>query len=324
MAGVANPRSTAAGINKASLFTIFYDIYMFVRRKGIAATVACTPGTLEPLAQVPGGVLRSSVADYQVVKALPSTGIGQARYLCQAPERLELEEPTVMITELAVDASGWRELIGNLSRLAGVESAHLLRLIEVGPDLDPAGAGVYLASEAPAGGSVGDPVEARGPSGQIKAVAEAARGAHMLHECGLAHGSIDTSSVFLTARGGALGPPSLGGQAGVVAGIRDWRQVAVLDPALLRGEDASRSSDIWALATTLHGLLSTRPLYPGIDSDPAVTAVQRVLFTRPEVDPSLPPEIAESLAACLADDPGERILSADEFADRLTAVGVGR
>jgi hypothetical protein len=96
----------------------------------------------------------------------------------------------------------------------------------------------------------------------------------------------------------------------------------VLDPSLLRGEDPSRSSDIWALATTLHGLLSPRPIYPGIDEDPSVTAVQRILFTRPEVDPALPLGISESLAACLADDPGERVLSADEFADRLSAVGV--
>jgi serine/threonine protein kinase len=268
--------------------------------------------------------LRSSVADYPIIEALPSTGTGQARYLCRAPERLEFDDETVMITELAVDASGWRDLIGNLSRLAGVESPHLLRLIEVGPDLDSAGAGVYLVAEAAPGRSLGAPGEALDSSGRIRAVAEAARGAHALHECGLAHGSIDSRSIFLTNRGGALGPPSLGGQAGVVTRMRDWRDVMVLDPALLRGEDPSRSSDIWALATTLHSLLSDRPLYPGIASDPGVTAVQRVLFTRPEIDPSLPAGIADSLAACLADDPGERILSADEFADRLTAVGVAR
>jgi serine/threonine protein kinase len=269
-------------------------------------------------------VLRSSVADYRVIEALSPTGAGQARYLCEAPERLEVDEATVMVTELPVDAAGWRELTGKLSRLAGVESPHLLRLIEVGPDLDPAGAGVYLASEAAPGGTVGEPAEPLDPAACIRTVAEAARGAHMLHECGLAHGSIDSRSIFLTSRGGALGPPALGGQAGVAARIREWRDVSVLDPALLRGEDPSRASDIWALATTLHGLLSVRPLYAGIESDPAVTAVQRVLFTRPEIDPSLPPGIAHSLAACLVEDPGERTLSADEFADRLSAVGVGR
>jgi serine/threonine protein kinase len=105
-----------------------------------------------------------------------------------------------------------------------------------------------------------------------------------------------------------------------VARMHDWRDVAVLDPALLRGEHPSRSSDVWALAATLHGLLSTRPLYPDVDDDPRVTAVQRILFTRPEIDAALPSGLVETLSACLADDPGERLLSADELADRLAAV----
>jgi serine/threonine protein kinase len=266
-------------------------------------------------------VLRSTVADYRVIRALPPTGAGQARYLCEPPERLELEG-NVMVTELPVDASGWRDLAGGLSRLAGVPSAHLLSLIEVGPDLDPKGAGVYLASEAALGGTVGDPVDPLDAAGCIRVVAEAARGAHALHESGIAHGSIDRRSIFVSSRGGALGPPTLGGPPGVVARMSDWRDLVVLEPSLLRGEDPTRSSDIWALAATLHGLLSPRPLYPGIDEDPSVTAVQRILFTRPEVDPALPFGIAENLAACLADDPGERMLSADELADHLSAVGV--
>jgi eukaryotic-like serine/threonine-protein kinase len=265
--------------------------------------------------------LRSSVADYRVIRALPPTGAGQARYLCEPPERLE-HDGSVMVTELPVEASGWRELAGSLSRLAGVPSAHLLTLIEVGPDLDPQGAGVYLVSETGPGGTVAEPVEPLDATGYIRAVAEAARGAHALHESGMAHGSIDRRSIFLCPRGWALGPPTLGVPPGTVARISDWRDLVVLDPSLLRGEDSSRSSDVWALATTLHGLLSSRPLYPGIDEDPSVTAVQRILFTRPEVDPALPLGIAETLAACLADDPGERMLSADEFAERLSAVGV--
>lgn len=268
--------------------------------------------------------MRSSVADYQVIRALPPTGAGQARYLCQPPERLELGEGLVMITELAVDASGWRELAGNLSRLAGVGSSHLLTLIEVGPDLDPDGAGVYLVSEAAPGGTVGDPAHPLDAAGRVRAVADAARGAHALHEWGIAHGSIDSRSIFLSASGGALGPPALGGPPGAVARMTDWRDIVTMDPALLRGEEPSRSSDIWALAATLHGLLSAQPLYPGIDEDPGVTAVQRILFTRPEVDARLPAAIVQSLTDCLADDPGERLLTAEELADRLTAVEVGR
>ena len=267
-----------------------------------------------------GGLLRSSVADYEVIRVLPLTGAGQARYLCRPPERLGVNDP-VMITELAVDAAGWRDLTSQLSRLAGVGTDRLLAMYEVGPDLDARAAGVYLVTEAAPGGSAADPTDPLDAAGRIRAVAEAARGAHALHEAGMVHGSVSGDSIFLTLRGAALGPPTFGRPPGEVARMRDWRSLVVLDPALLRGEEPSRSTDVWALAATLHQLLSPRPLYAGIADDPGVTAVQRVLFTRPEIDPALPAEVRHTLAAFLSDDPGERPLTAEDFADRLTGAG---
>jgi len=90
-----------------------------------------------------------------------------------------------------------------------------------------------------------------------------------------------------------------------------------MDPDLLSGEETSRSSDVWALGATLHTALSDRPLYPGIDKDAAVTAVQRILFTRPDVDPDIPPEVADVIRSCLEPDPAARPATADELADRL-------
>ncbi len=263
-----------------------------------------------------GGLLRSSIADYEIIRALPLTGAGQARHLARPPDRLGVSEP-VMITELAVDAAGWRDLTSQLSRLAGVDSDRLLRLYEVGPDLDDQAAGVYLVSEAASGGSAGDPIDPFDAATRIRAVADSARAAHALHEAGIVHGSIGSASIFLTSRGAVLGPPIFGAPAGEVARMRDWRSLAVLDPALLRGEEPSRSTDVWALAATLHELISRRPLYPGIADDPGVTAVQRVLFTRPEIDPSLPSELTQTLTLFLADDPAERPRTAEDLADRL-------
>jgi serine/threonine protein kinase len=267
-----------------------------------------------------GGLLRSSIADYEVIRALPLTGAGQARYLGRAPERLGVSDP-VMITELAVDAAGWRDLTTQLSRLAAVGSDRLLALYEVGPDLDAQAAGVYLVSEAGPGGNAHNPSEPFDGTSRIRAVAEAARGAHAMHEAGLVHGSIGSGSIFLTTRGAALGPPTFGRPTGEVGRMRDWRSLVVLDPALLRGEEPSRSSDVWALAATLHELLSRRPLYPGIADDPGVTAVQRVLFTRPEIDPALPYEVAQTLTSILVDDQAERPLTAEDLADRLMRAG---
>lgn len=177
--------------------------------------------------------MRSSIADYEVIQALPFTAAGQARYLCRSPERLGLDYGPVVITELAVDAAGWRDLAGYLTRLAGVGSDRLLTLYEVGPDLDGEGAGVYLASESAPGGSTEDPRDPLDTGDRIRAVAEAARGAHAMHEAGLAHGSIHSRAILLTGRGAVLEPPTLGRPAGEVARMQSWREVIGFDPALL-------------------------------------------------------------------------------------------
>jgi serine/threonine protein kinase len=94
-----------------------------------------------------------------------------------------------------------------------------------------------------------------------------------------------------------------------------------MDPDLLCGEAPSRSSDIWSLGATLHLAASERPLFPGIDADEPVTAVQRLLFTRPEIDRDLDPVVAETVAACLDPDPDARPGTAAEVAERLAAGG---
>jgi serine/threonine protein kinase len=262
--------------------------------------------------------LRASIVDYVIIEALAATRRGGQRFLCEAPARLHLTDP-VVVTELAIDATGWQQLSDQLSRLAAVRDRALLNLIEVGPDLDPLGSGVFLASESAPGGCLADPVQAIDVAGLIEAAANVARAAHALHEAGIAHGAIDAQTIQLTERGAVLGPPPLDAPAGMATRISDWRDVVTMDPDLLRGEAPSRSTDIWSLGATLHGVLSTRPLYPGMDSDEPVTAVQRILFTRPEVDPSIPRPVAETIAACLDPDPGARPSTAEEVADRLLA-----
>jgi eukaryotic-like serine/threonine-protein kinase len=227
-----------------------------------------------------------------------------------------------MVSELAVDAAGWRELADTLTRLSAIDSEHLLSLIEVGPDLDPAAAGVYLASEAPTAGTLSEPTTPLDPAGKVRAVAQLALGAHALHEGGVAHGGISARSAWLTERGAALGPPPLDAPAGLVTRVGGWQEFVTVDRDLLGGESWSRSSDVWALGATLHTALSDRPIYPGIEGDEPVTAVQRVVFGQAEVDPELPVDLAEVIAACLDHDPAARPVTAKEVADRLLACQV--
>ncbi|MGH9055219.1 MAG: hypothetical protein ACRDYY_05050 [Acidimicrobiales bacterium] len=264
--------------------------------------------------------MRSSVADFRVIETVPSARHGATRFLCEPPARLGFHDRQVMVTEVNVDPQGWRPAVLELSRVAAVESPGLLELIEVGPDVAPAGRGVYLASEAAPLGTLAAPTAPTGEADRLRAFARAARAAHALHQAGIAHGAIGTWDIFLTERGAVLGPPPTGASVGVVTRVRDWRDVAVLDPDLLRGVRPSRASDIWALAASLHGALSERPLYGGMANDEPVTAVQRVLFTRPEVDPALPDGLRATLAACFDPDPAERPPTAADLAERLEAL----
>lgn len=216
-----------------------------------------------------------------------------------------------------MDAAGRQALEDFLARFAAVDSDRLLSVIEVGPDPDAAGTGVYMATETAPGGWLSEVAGTMSVSDRIRAVADAARAAHALHESGLAHGAVNDKAVVLSERGALLSPPPQDLPAGALTRIMDWRDVVTLNPNVLGGEESSRSSDIWALGATLHVALSERSLYPSIETDPPVTAVQRILFSRPEVDPDLPPEVAGLIRSCLEPDPAARPTTAEEVADRL-------
>lgn len=266
--------------------------------------------------------MRSSIADYEVLDMLDGLDGASPRYLCRPPHRLGWDGP-VEVMELSVDPAllhQWSDLV---LRLAAAGDEGLRVLLETGPD--PAGSGVYLSCEAATGGTLARAAEdGEAPSDaafMLSAVAAAARGAHALHEVGLAHGAICPEAVQLTPRGPVLSPPRLDGSAGFVVDASSWERLSMVDPDLFRGEAPSRSSDIWSLGATLHRALSPRPLYQGIDRDQPVTAVQRIMFTRPEPDPVLDGDLRDLISACLAADPAERPPTASELAARISELG---
>lgn len=270
-----------------------------------------------------GGPLRSAVADYQVVDDL-----GLGRYAARPPARLHTDggpaPQRVTVAELAVGPTDWAETTSSLTRFASVQSPHLLRLLEVGPDMDPEGNGAYLVSEEVTGGTLAAPARSLALGDQVRAVAHAALGAHALHEAGIVHARIAPSTIFILERGAVLGPAGVSSPAGRVVVMRDWHDVALLDPDLLRGQPPSRSSDIWALAASLYAVAGSAPLYPAMTADKPVTAVQRVMFSRPEVSPDTPDDLAGVFLDCFDPDPAKRPQTASELADRLLACEAAR
>ncbi|HEX4865975.1 MAG TPA: hypothetical protein VFV02_18035, partial [Acidimicrobiales bacterium] len=131
------------------------------------------------------------------------------------------------------------------------------------------------------------------------------------------HGSISAESILLADRGGVLGPPRPTGPLGAVARVDGWQNLDVLDPDLVRGASPNRSTDIWALAATVHQVCSGASLYPGLERDQAVTGVQKVLYGPPIVASDTAPAIAELLEACFNRDPSKRPATALALAERL-------
>ena len=258
-----------------------------------------------------------AIADYEVVEPW---GGAQGRYLCRPPARLG-RQGRVMVSQLAVDAEGWQQLSDSLVRLAAASEGRLLEMVEAGQD--PGGGGAFVVSEAP-NGSLAEPGREMDRRDTVGAVEAAARAAHALHEAGLAHGFIHPGSVLLTDRGPALDLPRLDSADGEVIRVGRWQELVATDPELLAGEAPGRGSDIWSLGATLHCSLSRRPLFPGIEADEPVTAVQRVMFTRPEPDPDLPEGLRDLIASCLSPDPADRPPTALAVAERLAGAEVER
>lgn len=263
-------------------------------------------------------MLRSAVADYELGEA-----VAPRCYLARPPERLGFgPDAVIRLWELPVDAAAWPEVSSDLILFASVDSPNLIRLFEAGPDLDPSGPGAYLVTEDPPGDSLATPARHLQLGELIQAAAGAARGAHALHEAGLAHGSISAESIFLADRGSILGPLRPTGPAGAVIRVERWQSLDVLDPDLVRGASPGRSTDIWALAATVHQVCSGKSLYPGLDREQAVTAVQKVLYGPATVASTVPPELADLLEACFDRDPSKRPATALELAERLDQLNV--
>ena len=106
-----------------------------------------------------------------------------------------------------------------------------------------------------------------------------------------------------------------------MTGIGAVGDVEFLDPGIIRGEPASRASDIWSLGATLHWALAGVGLYGDLSGAEPLAAVRTVLTTEPEISDDLDPQAGEVVLQALDPDPTHRFGSAEELAVRIAALG---
>ena len=229
----------------------------------------------------------------------------------------------VLREELAGDETFRRRFDHEARSASLVRSPHLVGVLEVGE----AGGRYYLASELVHGRTLDERVREDGPLplGDVTRVAgEVAAGLEALHDAGIVHRDVKASNVLLRddvtalltdfglAKGEAYTVLTTPGQ---VMGTLDY-----LAPELIRGDEATRGSDIYALGCVVYECLTGTTPFGGrsvfqiglahLDEEPPDPC---------EARPDCPPDLAAAVLLALAKDPAERPPTATTYAGVLAA-----
>lgn len=257
------------------------------------------------------------IADYRFIRALSAGGHG-AFFLAEAPDRLGLKDAQVCVKVFpgANNADGLRRATRELRAFAAVSSPHLVTLLDAGQHDDS----FFYATEYCPLGSLAESAAQLDRPAILTAVAQAARGAHALHQAGLLHRGITPANILLHDDGARLADLGLV-QALVpthsMTGMGAVGTVEFVEPSILSGHAASIGSDLWSLGATLHRALTGTGIYGDMPLDDPLMCIRKVMGGRPTIASSLADTDASIIARCLAADPLARPLSAEAFADEL-------
>ncbi len=229
----------------------------------------------------------------------------------------------VLREELAGDETFRRRFDHEARSASHVRSPHLVAVLEAGE----AGGRYYLASEFVPGRTLEARVRDDGPlplEDVVRVASELASALDALHEAGIVHRDVKASNVLLRgdvtamltdfglAKGEAYTVLTKPGQ---VMGTLDY-----LAPELIRGDEASPSSDVYALGCVVYECLTGTTPFGGrsvfqigiahLDEEPADPRASRA---------DCPPGLAATVLRALAKDPQERPETAAAYARDLAA-----
>ena len=230
----------------------------------------------------------SEVGDYEILRPFSEGGHGRF-FLAKPPARLALSDEVVIKVVSGSSEAGFRRFTRELKLFARVASQHLVTLYDAGQSEDY----FFYSMEWCQGGTLAEPVA--GPTARLsrstrmRAVSDAARAAHDLHEAGIAHRDLRPGNILLRSDGSAcvgdLGLAQAG--SGSVTSMAPMASIGFVDPKLITGESASRASDIYSLGAVLHWALTGKHIHPGVEGVDPMMAVRSVLRQPPHIEREL-------------------------------------
>jgi serine/threonine protein kinase len=266
----------------------------------------------------------AGIADYRFVEDLGAGSSGRC-HVAERPERVPADADRVVVKVLDRRATPaeYERISAELGVVASIGSAHIVQVYDVGY-VD--GVLYYAMAHCP-DGSLERPATPTSAGMRAQAVADAARGAHALHEVGIAHRNIKPSNILL--RGGRgflsdLGLAHLQAPGMSSTGVSRIDSIEFMDPGVLLGRRASRITDIWSLGICLHHAVAGEGVYREIGGKDTIEAMRELLHDSPQLSPRLDEGYREVVQRCLDEDLGRRFDTAADLADAITGVAAPR
>lgn len=255
------------------------------------------------------------IADYQILEKVDGGTHGE-RFLAIAPRRVQgFSGQVVMVKALIDNASDedFRRVANELRLLHSVQSPHLVQVIDAGSDAGR----LFFATPYYSAGDLGSAEPSLGDA--LSCVADAARGAHALHEHGVAHRDIKPQSIFIDGSSGRLGELALAElpPAQQTIGQGPIGSLGYMAPSLLVENKASRQSDIWSLGMTIHYVVAGQLAYRDFPERSLLEACQYLLRVEPAISERLDTKLASIVSRALMIGENEPFVTAQELADQL-------
>ena len=255
------------------------------------------------------------LGDYEVETELGQGAFGTVYRGRSAAGRLVALK--VLAPALAEDDAFRRRFAREARAAQEVRHRHLVAVLEHGE----ADGRPYLVLEYVSGGSLSERLESGvlGPDAALRLVAEVAGGLDALHASVLVHRDVKPSNIMLRDDGSAaLTDFGLAKGAAYTVLTRPGQVLGTLDylaPELVRGEEATPASDIYALGCVAFECLAGSPPF----ADRSLFGVGTAhLEDEPPVPPA-PPQLAWALLRALEKDPAARPPTATTYAHLLRA-----
>ena len=264
-----------------------------------------------------------SVADYTFVEQISAGNHGDF-WRARPPARLgetDGEFVAVKVLESQASEEDFRRMANELRLYAEIDSPYIAPIVDAGHQ----DGRLFYTTKFFRDGSLASPACPLNAAEIIGVTRDAALGAHALHECGIAHRDIKPANIMLSRQdNGAihgtiadLGLAQVLRPGQTVTGIGPVGTIEYIAPELIRGDPASRGSDIWAFGVTLHRSLAGRSVYDHLPDESLLQALRHVMSSRPTIDGSLLDDHRKIVERCLAEDPGDRYSTAEELATAL-------